>query len=63
MNELSNSLSAMPDGFSAVSIDELDQLEGGHFRQLDFSSYEAMYYSIATHCRALAATYGGTVVK
>lgn len=29
MNEFGNEFGAMPEGFSAVSLDELDQVEGG----------------------------------
>ena len=31
MNEVSNGSGAVPDGFSAVSVEELDQTEGGFF--------------------------------
>lgn len=58
MNEFSNGFSAMPEGFSAASIDELDRVEGGH-DYLDFSSYKAMYYSIANHCKDLARWAAG----
>jgi hypothetical protein len=29
MNEFKNGFSALPDGFSAVSVEEADQIEGG----------------------------------
>jgi len=37
MNEISNGFGAMPDGFSAVSMAELDQIEGG---QTSMSAYK-----------------------
>jgi hypothetical protein len=51
MNELSNG-SWAADGFSAPSIDELRQVEGGLY--LDFTSMKAFYTSVAEWCQELA---------
>ena len=52
MNDFSNEFSAMQDGFSAPSVDELDQVEGGLY--LDFTSMKAFYESVANWCQELA---------
>jgi hypothetical protein len=39
MNEISNGFGAMPDGFSAVSMGELDQIEGGQTSMGPYKPY------------------------
>ena len=34
MNDLSSGFGAMPTGFSAVSMDEMNQIEGGFWKEL-----------------------------
>ena len=57
MNEFSNEFSAMQDGFSAPSVDELDQVEGGLY--LEFTSMKAFYESVANWCQELARNTRG----
>jgi hypothetical protein len=57
MNKFSNGSSAMPDGFSAPSKDELDQVEGGLY--LMFTSMKDFYESVANWCQELARNTRG----
>ena len=57
MNEFSNASSAMQDGFSEASIDELGQVEGGLY--LMFTSMKDFYESVANWCQELARNTRG----